>query len=144
MWVILALGASLMWGITYVLNEQVYKKISVISSLGITTSVTAIIMLIMASAGGLLKRDFDAIARSHRLLLLVAAETAALILAELFIGSSINIKNATLAGMIEMSYPIFIALFAYFIFKEEQINSGSVMGGLLIFIGVVIVYYSTR
>lgn len=144
MWIILALAASITWGLTYVLNEQVYKKISVITSLGITTLVTSIVMLIVAFAGGFLIRDLGTISKSNRLLALVIGESVALILAELFIGFSITNKNATLAGLIEISYPIFIALFTYLIFRERQVNWGTFIGGLLIFIGVGVVHYFNR
>ena len=144
MWIILALGASITWGLTYVLNEQVYKKISVVTSLGITTFVTSIVMLVLAYGQGFLGKDIQAISRSNRLLWLVIGETVALIVAELFIGFSITNKNATLAGLIEISYPIFIAIFTYLIFRENQINWGTFVGGLLIFAGVAVVYYFKR
>ena len=144
MWIILALGASIMWGLTYVLNEQVYKKISVITSIGISALFMSIAMLVAAYAGGLLKRDLTAISSSNKLFFLVVAETIALILAELFIGFSITNKNATLAGLIEISYPIFIALFAYLIIKETQVNIGTVFGGILIFVGVAVIYFFNK
>lgn len=39
-------------------------------------------------------------------------------IAELLIGFSIVAKNATLSGLIEISYPIFIALFSYILFRH--------------------------
>jgi len=144
MWIIYALGASLMWGLTYVINEQVYKKISVITSLAITTIVTGIVMLLIADAGNFLSRDLNAIGGSRRLLWLIVAESIILILAELFIGLSITNKNATLAGLIEISYPIFIALFAYLLFKENQLSASTAVGGAFIFIGVFVIYYFNR
>ena len=144
MWIILALGASLMWGLNYVIGEQIYKKISVVTSLAITTVITGIIMFIIAYAGGFLQKDLGAISSSRRLLFLVVAETVILILAELFIGFSITAKSATLAGLIEISYPIFIAIFAYLLFKENQLNVPTAIGGAFIFIGVFIIYYFNK
>ncbi len=144
MWIIFALTASVFWGLTYVINEQVYKKISVITSLGITTLATGLIMLLVAYATGLLRRDLNTIADSRSLLFLVIAETAVLLIAELFIGLSITSKNATLAGLIEISYPIFIALFAYLLYRENQLNLPTAIGGAFIFIGVFIIYYFNR
>lgn len=144
MWIIFALGASLMWGLSYVINEQVYKHISVITSLAITTAVTGIVMFIIAAGGHFLQQDLNSILSSRKLLFLVIAETAILILAELLIGFSITAKSATLAGLIEISYPIFIALFTYLLFKENQLNAPTAFGGGLIFIGVFVIYYFNR
>ena len=144
MWIIYALGASLMWGLTYVINEQVYRKISVITSLAITTLATGFVMLLIAYGGHFLKRDFVAIAGSRRPLYLIIAETVILILAEIFIGFSITSKSATLAGLIEISYPIFIAIFAFLLFKENQLSASTAVGGALIFIGVFIIYYFNK
>ena len=69
---------------------------------------------------------------------------AALCIAEFGIGYSIQGKNATLAGLIEISYPLFIALFAYFLFGEMQIGVASALGGVLIFAGVALIYISAR
>jgi drug/metabolite transporter (DMT)-like permease len=144
MWIIFALGASITWGLTYVVNEQVYKKISVITSLAITMLISSIVMFIVAIVTGVLKKDINAILGSQKLFYLILIQTAILIIAELFIGFSITGKNATLAGLIEISYPIFIAIFAYFLYKENQINFGTLIGGLLIFTGIAVVYYFNR
>jgi len=144
MWIIFALGASILWGLTYVLNEQVYKKISVITSLAITSLATFIFLLAWSYWAGLLKHDLAAIAGSKRLTYLIAAEVITLILAELCIGFSIVTKNATLAGLIEISYPIFIAIFAYLLYRENQLSSSTIIGGLLIFAGVFVIYYFNK
>ncbi len=71
---------------------------------------------------------------------MVVAETIGLILAELFIAFSITNKNATLSGLIEISYPIFIAIFSYLLFRENQINTATIAGGILIFLGIFIIF----
>ena len=144
MWIVFALIASLLWGLTYAINEQIYKKISIITSLGITTLLTAVIMLLVAYLTGSLKQDVSAIANSKQLLWLIIAEMIVLILAELFIGFSITHKNAALAGLIEISYPVFIILFAYLLFNENQLNGNTAAGGAFIFLGVFIIYYFNK
>ncbi len=89
-------------------------------------------------------QNFRRRSRHGRLLILVLAETAVLILAELFIGFSIVSKNASLAGLIEISYPIFTALFAYVLFKESQLDTATMIGGVLIFSGVVTIYLFSK
>ncbi len=144
MWIIYAIGASLLWGMTYVLTEQIYKKISVVTTLGISSLITTIVMLLWAYWGGYLKKDLATISGSNHLMWLLVAEAVVLIGAELLIGLSIVEKNATLAGLIEISYPIFIALFAYLLFRENQLNTGTIIGGIIIFIGVGMIYWFNK
>ncbi len=140
MWILLALGASLFWGLTYVFNEQVYKKVSIFTSLGITSLIVGVITLIIAASLGQLRPDIDALLTSKKLLWYFLAGAGALLIAELFIGFSIVGKSATLAGLVEISYPIFIALFSYFLFKNN-VTVPTIVGGLIIFAGIFVIYY---
>lgn len=140
MWIIFALGASLFWGIGYVLNGEIYKKISLFTYLGIASFVVCIVTLSIAYFNNSLKSDLMAITSSKRLLWYVIGGILALLVAELCIGSSIVAKNATLAGLIEISYPIFIAIFSYILFKSE-ITAPTIVGGIIIFLGIFIISY---
>lgn len=140
MWIIFALGASLFWGMSYVLSEEIYKKISVFTSLSIMSLAVFVLTLAMAYFTGNLRPDLVEIASSKRLMWYVLGGIFALLIAELFIGFSIVSKNATLAGLIEISYPIFIALFSYVLFKNN-ITTPTIIGGLIIFTGVFVIYY---
>jgi drug/metabolite transporter (DMT)-like permease len=101
-------------------------------------------MLFVSYRVGFLKEDIITISTSKRLVILVVAEALAFVLAELFIGLSITTKNAALAGLIEISYPLFIMLFSYFLFKENQLNVSTAAGGLFIFFGIFIIYYFNK
>lgn len=144
MWIFFALGASVLWGLSYVLFEQIYKKISVATALGLVCLVIFAVMTIWAWLSGNLRPDLTALASSKKLLWLFIGGTITALIADLFIGLSIHGKNATLAGLVEISYPIFIVLFAYLLFKEQQINTAAIIGGLLIFAGVFVVYFFNR
>lgn len=144
MWILYALGASVLWGLNYVLAEQLYKNISVITSISITTFFTFIITLLVALNRGVLFRDVTAILDSKRLIIILVAEIIVFIVADLLIAFSIIEKSATIAGLIEISYPLFIALFAYLIFRESELNMSISIGGLLIFVGVGIIYFFNR
>jgi len=139
MWIFFALSAAALWGLTYAINEQVYKRISVVTSLGVTGMIASIALLLIAYFGGFLKQDVAGILNSKSLIYLVIGESIVLTLAELAIGFSIVQTNATLAGLIEISYPIFIILFAYLIFNENHLSPGLIVGGIMIFLGVVVI-----
>lgn len=51
---------------------------------------------------------------------------------------SISGKNATLAGQIEISYPVFVALFAFVLFREIHVNTSVIVGGLMVSAGVAL------
>ncbi|MDP3980731.1 MAG: EamA family transporter, partial [Chlamydiota bacterium] len=143
-WLIYALGASVMWGLTYIINEQLFKKISVISSLSITLLISSLFIVSWAYFSGFLKRDVMIISNSPKLLVLMIASIVIFILAEILINFSIADKNATLASLIEISYPIFVALFSYMIYRQGQMNTGTVLGGILVFVGVGVIYYFNK
>jgi drug/metabolite transporter (DMT)-like permease len=140
MWVLLALTASLFWGLSYVFNEEIYKHVSVFTALSIMSFAIFVLTAIMAYITDSLKPDLVAIATSKRLAWYVAGGIMALLIAELFIGFSITAKNATLAGLIEISYPIFIALFSFLLFRSV-VSVPTLIGGAIIFIGVFVIYY---
>lgn len=141
MWIVYALGASMLWGLTYILGEQIYKKISISTSLAITCAGTVIAMLVLAVSRGVLKKDVAAIVASPTLRNLVIAETVVFVLAEICIALSISTKNATLAGLVEISYPVFIAVFAYLLFNEKSIDMATFAGAFLIFSGIYVIYH---
>ncbi len=62
----------------------------------------------------------------------------------LLIYMAIGEKNATLASLIEISYPLFVAFFAWVFFREVQINLATVLGGAMILGGVAVVFLSNR
>jgi drug/metabolite transporter (DMT)-like permease len=62
----------------------------------------------------------------------------------LLIYIAIGEKNATLASLIEISYPFFVAVFAWLFFRETQFSWPTVFGGLLILGGVAVVFLGER
>jgi drug/metabolite transporter (DMT)-like permease len=61
-----------------------------------------------------------------------------------FLFLSIDSKNATLTSLIEISYPIFVVLFAYLFFKQVHINLSVMLGGLLILTGTAIIIVNNQ
>ncbi len=144
MWILFAFATSIFWGLTYVFDGEIYKKISVPTSIAFSCLVAFLVMLAISYFSGQLKTDIVTAVTDKKLLFYVITATVTFVLAELLIGLPISAKNATLSGLIEISYPIFIAIFAYMFFKENQINTGTVLGGLMVFVGVFVIYFFNR
>ncbi len=144
MWILLAIGAALLWGITYAIDEQLFNKISVSFTLSVAGFITFVVMLLVTYFTNNLFLDIKTIINSSSTRNLLIFGTLTFVIAELLIGLSISYKNATLAGMIEVSYPIFIALSSYILFKENQISAMTILGAGLIFTGIFIVYFFNK
>lgn len=140
MWLAYALGASAVWGLVYVLSEQLYRHLSVPTVVGIQLVVVAGVAAVIALFSGKVQSDLATLASSRALLGILLLSIAAWIAAEFLIAYSIAGKDATLAGLIEISYPIFIALFAYLLFHESSLSLATALGGALIFAGVVVIF----
>jgi uncharacterized membrane protein len=74
--------------------------------------------------------------------ILALALTSLLATVPLFV--SIEQKNATLAGLIEIAYPLFIVLFSWLLFRQLHLDAGSLVGGILIVTGAILVSVSGR
>ena len=53
-------------------------------------------------------------------------------------------RNATLASLIEISYPAFVAVFAWLLFREWQLNAGVLFGAVLVVTGSVLIIVNSR
>ena len=61
------------------------------------------------------------------------------VLASVLLFMSIENKNATLASLIEITYPVFVALFAFLIFRQMHLNISVIIGGVLIMAGAALI-----
>lgn len=141
MWIAYAMAASLLWGISYTVNEQLMKKISIPGVLLTGAIGSFFFALALGLAGGTIAKDIDILKKSDGPVKLLAASICVYVIANTFILLATKSKNATMAGMIEITYPLFTALFAYLIFKETQANWGTIVGAGLVLSGVACIYY---
>lgn len=136
-WYVAALGAAVVWGVHYPLVDNALRKLSLISVLFLTA---VPLLLVAPFFYKSLVTDFETLrdlgwAGSAPILALALTSLVGSVL--LFM--SIDSKNATLASVIEISYPLFVGVFAYVLFRHMHVNASIVFGGLLVFVGVVII-----
>jgi drug/metabolite transporter (DMT)-like permease len=62
--------------------------------------------------------------------------------AYLFNALAINEKNATMASLLEISYPLFIILFSLIFLRQVHLNAAGLAGAVLILAGCVLVVFS--
>jgi drug/metabolite transporter (DMT)-like permease len=140
LWLLYALGAAVIWGINYAVSGRLLEK-------GMSPQTLFLVDLIFGAlaVGGVITGTgrWSATILEIRdgrdqwvwLFVAVAATTAA----GLLIFMSIQAKNATVASLIEVTYPLFTAFFAWALFRQTTLNAATIAGGLLIFAGVLIV-----
>ncbi|HWB59561.1 MAG TPA: EamA family transporter [Chthoniobacteraceae bacterium] len=145
MWFIYAFGAAILWGINYSVSGRVMERglsPSTLFLLDLVFGLAVIGGLVLASGRGRqVAAEIRGIGPNWPLLLVVmGCVTAAGLLSFMAIGA----KNATLASLIEISYPLFVAFFAWLFFREVQWNAATIVGGALTLGGVAIVYLGNR
>ena len=141
-WYVTALGAALVWGIHYPLVDFALKRVSVYSVLLLTVMPVLLLMPLFLRE---VARDLEVVRA------LPAAEQgmiAAIGLTSVFgavlLYLSIAGKNATLASLIEITYPVFVAFFAYLMFRHIHLNASVIVGGLLVIAGAGLIIYNNQ
>jgi len=141
-WYIVALGAALVWGLHYPLIDFALRRVSLVSVLLLIAAPSLLLgplfwRQLVADA-----RTFVRLGTSERWLIACVAITS--LIATVLLLVSIERKNATLAGLIEISYPNFIVLFTWLLFRQIHLTWTSAVGGLLIMAGAAIVIAGGR
>lgn len=145
MWLFYALGAAVLWGINYSVSGRVLERGVSPFTLFLLDLVFGLVtigaLVIGMGRVKLVASEIRTLGPDWPLLLVVmTCVTAAGLLSFMAIGA----KNATLASLIEISYPFFVAFFAWLFFREVQWNLPTIFGGILIIGGVTAVYLGNR
>lgn len=137
-WWMYAFIAAAVWGVHYVLLERAMTVASPITVYLIPTAVSAFAIPFFYKT---LAEDYKTIiTASYDVKVSLAAIMFTGAVASLCLYKAINMSNATLASLIEIAYPIFVAIFAYLIFGHNHLTHWTtVVGGLFILAGAVLV-----
>lgn len=145
MWIFYAVAASVIWGVSYAASGRVIEHgMAPLTFFFYYACFGAIAGALALAAGGRLgdlTGELRALGSDWPWFALALVSSAA---GTLLIYMAIGEKNATLASLIEISYPIFVALFAWLFFRQNQINAMTIVGGALIMGGVVVVFLANR
>jgi drug/metabolite transporter (DMT)-like permease len=123
----LAVVAAVLWGLTYCLDERVLSSLSVAKLYFLHCVCGALV------AGAILLFQGESVGSPLVTLTLVTATAAALAIL-----GSIQLLGANKSAVLEISYPLFVALFSVLLFKG-QLQLPVVIGGAFIFVGAAII-----
>jgi drug/metabolite transporter (DMT)-like permease len=139
-WLIYALAAALIWGVNYAVSGRLLERgFSPPTLLLLDLAFGLIAVALMITFTGRWTGTLEELRGAHGdwawvIVALIASTAAALL-----IFMSIGAKNATLASLIEVTYPLFTAFFAWALFRQATLNAATIIGALLIFAGVLVV-----
>lgn len=141
-WYMAAVGAAVMWGVHYPLIGYALKHVSMPTVLAL--SLLPLFVLAPFFYRPVLQ-DIQVIAGldwGARALILAIALTG--LMGTVFLYLAIGGKNATLAALIEISYPVFVAIFAWLLFREVHVSTHVLLGGALVFSGLAVIILGSR
>ena len=141
-WYLSALGAAIVWGVHYPLVDNALRRVSMVTVLLLTAIPIFILALVEHRAVGDDLVTLRSLGWRDRLPILALAATS--LAGSILLYIAIGAKNATLASVIEISYPLFVAIFAWVLFRQAHWNLGVAGGGLLVFAGVALIIVNNR
>lgn len=115
------------------------QYISPFTLMALEVLAAGVVALTVSVAYGSLTRDLHVIAHDERAAVLTLASIVVFTCANTSIFLSIAAKNATVAGLVEISYPVFIVAFTWLLFRESHLTPSVVAGALLVFSGVILI-----
>lgn len=134
----MALATSILWGACYASTEMTVKYVDIKSYLTISSIVSCIGFLLWGYLDGSIHKDLTGGKLSVALPWILISSIAA------FVGSycsvaAVKYGGASLASIIEISYPVWVIAFTSLICWRNNFSSSLILGGLLIFLGTVVV-----
>ena len=138
-WWMYALFGALIWGAHY---NLIAKAMTVASPLTIYTIPNILLFISLPFWYKTLAEDVQAILASDwDIKATVLAMMFTSILGTVAVYKAIHTSNATLASLIEITYPVFVALFAMVFFHQNHFTWPVALGGLLIMTGTGVIIY---
>ena len=145
MWLLYALAASLCWGMSYAASGPLLRKgvspLIFFFGYSLFGFLAATLALLISGKIPSFQR-FEGFDRADLLWFLFSAAGSAL--GAYLTYAAMGAKNPTLVSLIEISYPLFVVLFAWIFFREMQLNPRTLFGGLLVLFGVAVIVLGER
>lgn len=140
-WWMYALLAALLWGVYYPLLDRAMTVISPITAYWIPMSIMILgLPFVYKQLLSDLQATWNATLGVKLSVILIPIIG---LIATYSVFKSIQMSNATYTSLIEIAYPIFVAIFAYLLFQENHLSWQIVLGGAFILTGTMLVIISS-
>ena len=141
-WYLAALAAAVTWGVYYPLVDMALKRISLYSVILLS------MIPVLLAMPFFLKTVSDDLETVRALPVSEQWIFASLgligLFGEVMVYLAITGKNATLASLIEMTYPLFVVIFAYLFYRQMHVTPAVFVGGLMILSGAGLIIYNNQ
>lgn len=144
MWFFSALTAAISWGIHYAAAGALSKSFPafLITILYLTlVTLSSVLIVVFIRGPQLLMQDVIEHVNLN-VLMQLAIMVVTGCLSNFLIFNAIADSTATKASIVEITYPLFVAIFSLILYGENSLNLGLGIGGLLIFMGIIVVFKS--
>jgi len=141
-WYVAAIAAAVTWGIYYPLVDMALKRISLFSVILLSMIPVLLAMPLFLKV---ISDDIETVKTlpTSEQWVIVSLGLIGLF-GEVMVYLAIGGKNATLASLIEMTYPLFVVLFAYIFYRQVDVTPSVFIGGLLILAGAGLIIYNNQ
>lgn len=144
MWFFYALTAAVLWGMSYTIYSVLLKSLPPAGMMSLISVGACAVYVTIAMVRGDLATSIGVVQQQPRLLLLTLVTILCVSSAMFLLFYAMKESNPTVAALVEISYPLFVALFSWIFLKEGQMNMGTLAGALLIMAGISCVFYFNR
>jgi drug/metabolite transporter (DMT)-like permease len=145
MWLFYAVAASLCWGMSYAASGPILRKgMSPVLFFFGYCALGFLGSLVLLSATGRIGQAFRMEGLEKGDLGWFVFSIGGSALGAFLTYAAMSAKNPTLASLIEISYPLFVVLFAWLFFREMELNTMTICGGLLVIVGVTVIILGER
>ncbi len=140
---IFAISASVVWGLVYSIDQEILEKINPINLLFINSIISIILLLPLIFFTDNGHNVLDVINFNKKNVLIVLGNSVLLALANVLIYYGIKNAGASSASIIEITYPIFVIIFSFIIFKTIP-NYLFFIGAAIVMIGITLIIKSAN
>lgn len=136
-WWMYALGAALIWGVHYNILGKAMTTITPLTAYWLPTVIMTVGLPFFYKT---LAEDFHkTLAAPLDVKISVVLISFTSFLASIFLYKAIQEHNPVHASLIEVTFPIFVAIFALILFNENHFDWKTTLGGILILLGSMLV-----
>ena len=141
-WYVAAIGAAVTWGIYYPLVDMALKRISLFSVILLSMIPVLLVTPLFLKV---ISDDIETVkSLSVSEQWIIASLGLIGLFGEVMVYLAISGKNATLASLIEMTYPLFVVIFAYVFYKQMHVTASVFIGGLMVLVGSGLIIYNNK
>ena len=142
-WVLMSLATAILWGICYSSTGEIVKWIDIKTYLMISCLMSFIGFLVWGACDNSLNRDMLSFNMEKARPWVIISSLSSFLACYCSV-SAVKYGGASLAAIIEISYPVWVVVFTYLMFGKGGITINTVLGGILIFLGTVVVVRGTH